>query len=144
VSFIITRRISVSDKHTRKTFEFVENHPMLLEHETGKRFGEEHALLGLELAFAANDARDRSRALESERHARISAGYGHADFYENVLMPENDAKSEATVYHMLYLESVNAAAALIGRFTLGGEVLCVQNGHDYITYDDGSSSGGWE
>ncbi len=111
---------------------------MLIDNEMAHSLAEQQALLGLELAFQANDAYGHAIALAASRRAVLDAGSGRADWYEAVFLPQEEVRVEIQAYEARHMGLRNAAGALLGRYTLGGEFISVQNGNDPVLYNDGS------
>jgi hypothetical protein len=107
-----------------------------------KNLAEEQALMGLDLAYQANDAHTSANEIAVARQVALDEGQDRDDWYKNVMLPQEGALTETRVHQVRHQAYADAAGALIGRYTLGGEHLSVQNGNDPVLSSDGSHKSG--
>lgn len=111
---------------------------MLLDNEAARAIAEQQALLGLDMAFAANAAHSECARGFEERQVTLSQAGDIGEEAYNAAFQETRPKVGAMNFR--YNDVLAAAGALVGRETLGGEYLSVQNGNEPRIYPDGSYS----
>jgi len=109
----------------------------MIDHPTAHTLAVEQALMGRELAFQANAARDFANDSIARRNAALDEASGRSDF-DDILSAQDGVRTEARAYYAHYRQLTDAAGALIGRYTLGSEILSIENGNDPVLSSDGS------
>jgi hypothetical protein len=98
---------------------------MLLDFGVARNIAEQQALAGLELAYAANEAHTQYANATRERDAAIEQAIDLPVLEYSRVMDET---RPAVAANALNFEALaDAAGALIGRNTLGGDYISVQN-----------------
>jgi hypothetical protein len=109
---------------------------MLLHDKSAEAIAKQQALVGLELAHAANEAHTGyvSARNDSRIEVKRSLDLETAAF----VRVHNEVTRKVTVSAFHYKNLADAAGALIGRNTLGGEYISIQNSNEPRLYSDGS------
>src|SRR5262245_6924328 len=110
---------------------------MLLENQNAQNIAREQANLGVQLAHQANDALTQANQTAAARNAALDASMGHPD-YRDVMSSQEGARTEAAAHYAHFGQLAAAAGELIGRHSLGGEYLSIQNGNAPTIHSDGS------
>ena len=109
---------------------------MLLDHELSRDIAEGQSLRGLELAFAANDAYIGYRVEVLGREAILAQSRDLEPRDYGLMLGRTTPVVTAST--LKFEELSNAAGALIGYNTLGGDYISVQSGRQPQLQNDGS------
>ncbi len=120
--------------------ELPEREMRLIEYTEVNILAAQQSAVGLELAFAANEALTKRDEVNAAREAVIydDDALSRRGWYTTTYLAQEPNRALAGGYEQSHRQLAESAGALIGRLTLGGEFISVGHGNEPVLNADGS------